>query len=393
MFENLSLLALQDYWWIIISILGALLVFLLFVQGGQTMIYSIGKTETERKMIVNSLGRKWELTFTTLVTFGGGFFASFPLFYSTSFGGAYWVWMIILFAFIIQAVSYEYRTKENNFLGKRTYENFLFINGLIATIFLGTAVATFFTGSAFSIDFARLTDLYSGKMPIISQWENSFHGLEAIWTTQGLAFLTNLSLGLAVFFLSRLTAGLYFINNIDDENIYERSKVCVKRNTIMFLVFFLYFVVRLMFIDGFAINPDTKEVFMQSHKYFTNLIEMPFVLVMFLAGVILVLFGIFKALFKDAKNGIWFTGSGTILTVLALFFVAGFNNTAYYPSTFDLQSSLTIENSSSSHYTLTVMSYVSLMVPFVIAYIWYAWKKMDSKAITKQEVEQDSHMY
>jgi len=254
-------------------------------------------------------------------------------------------------------------------------------------------VATFFTGSAFSIDFARLTDLYSGKMPIISQWENSFHGLEAIWTTQGLAFLTNLSLGLAVFFLSRLTAGLYFINNIDDENIYERSKVCVKRNTIMFLVFFLYFVVRLMFIDGFAINPDTKEVFMQSHKYFTNLIEMPFVLVMFLAGVILVLFGIFKALFKDAKNGIWFTGSGTILTVLALFFVAGFNNTAYYPSTFDLQSSLTIENSSSSHYTLTVMSYVSLMVPFVIAYIWYAWKKMDSKAITKQEVEQDSHMY
>jgi cytochrome d ubiquinol oxidase subunit II len=393
MFENLSLLALQDYWWIIISILGAVLVFLLFVQGGQTMIYSIGKTEIERKMIVNSLGRKWELTFSTLVVFGGAFFASFPLFYSTSFGGAYWVWMIILFAFIIQAVSYEYRTKENNFLGKRTYENFLFINGVIATVFLGTAVATFFTGSAFSIDFSRLTDLYSGKMPIISQWETPFHGLEAIWTTHSLAFLTNLSLGLAVFFLSRLTAGLYFINNIEDKNIYERSKTCVKRNTIMFLVFFLYFIVRLMFIDGFAVNPETKEVFMQNHKYFINLIDMPFVLVMFLAGVVLVLLGIFKALFKEAKNGIWFTGAGTVLTVLALFFIAGFNNTAFYPSTYDLQSSITIENGSSSHYTLTAMSYVSLMVPFVIAYVWYVWKKMDNKAINKQEVENDSHMY
>ena len=393
MFENLSLLALQNYWWAIISILGTVLVFLLFVQGGQTMIYSVGKNETERKMVVNSLGRKWEFTFTTLVTFGGAFFASFPLFYSTSFGGAYWVWMIILFAFIIQAISYEYRTKENNFLGKRTYETFLFINGLISTVFLGTAVATFFTGSQFSIDFSRLTDLSSGNMPIISQWETPFHGLEAIWTTQGLAFLTNLSLGLAVFFLSRLTAGLYFINNIDDKNIYQRSKVCVKRNTIMFLVFFLLFVVRLMVIDGFAINPDTKEVFMQSNKYFNNLIEMPIVLVMFLAGVVLVLLGILKALFKKAKNGIWFTGIGIILTVLALFFIAGYNNTAYYPSTFDLQSSLSIENSSSSHYTLTVMSYVSLFVPFVIAYIWYAWKAMDNKPISKQEVENDSHMY
>lgn len=393
MFENLSLLALQEYWWIIISILGALLVFLLFVQGGQTMIYSIGKTEVERKMIINSLGRKWELTFSTLVVFGGAFFASFPLFYSTSFGGAYWVWMIILFSFIIQAVSYEYRTKENNFLGKKTYEAFLFINGLIATVFLGTAIATFFTGSAFSVDFSRLTDLNSGGMPIISQWETPFHGLEAIWTTKGLAFLTNLSLGLAIFFLSRLTAGLYFINNIEDDNIYERSKICVKRNTIMFLVFFLFFIVRLMFIDGFAVNSATKEVFMMSNKYFTNLLEMPLVLILFLAGVVLVLFGIFKALFKQAKNGIWFTSFGIIFTVLALFFLAGFNNTAYYPSTFDLQSSITIENSSSSHYTLSAMSYVSLLVPFVIAYVWYAWKVMDKKPIDKQEVENDSHMY
>ncbi len=393
MFENLSLLQLQEYWWVIISILGSSLVFLLFVQGGQTMIYKLGKTETERKMIVNSLGRKWELTFTTLVTFGGAFFASFPLFYSTSFGGAYWVWMIILFAFILQAVSYEYRSKANNFLGQKTYDNFLFINGLLATVLLGAAVATFFTGSSFSIDKMRLVDLSSGNMPIISVWETPTHGLEALWDTNQLALFTNLSLGLAIFFLSRLTANLYFMNNIDDTNILKRSKKSLKSNTILFLVFFLFFIVRILMIDGFAVNPDTKEVFMQPFKYFHNLIDMPIVLILFLVGVVLVLFGIFKALFKDSKNGIWFTGIGIVFTVLALFFIAGFNNTAYYPSSFDFQSSITIENSSSSHYTLTAMSYVSLMVPFVIAYIWYAWKKMDSKAITKQEVENDSHMY
>ena len=392
MFENLSLEALQGYWWFIISLLGALLVFLLFVQGGQTMIYRLGKTETERKMIVNSLGRKWELTFSTLVVFGGAFFASFPLFYSTSFGGAYWVWMIILFAFIIQAVSYEYRTKANNFLGTKTYENFLFINGLIATIFLGTAVATFFTGSQFSIDFTRLTDIYSGRMPIISAWETPTYGLEAIWTLKNLAFLTNLSLGLAVFFLSRLLANLYFINNIDDENLYRRNLKCLKNNSLVFLVFFLYFVIRLMFIDGFAIS-ENGEVFMEANKYLHNLLEMPVVLILFLASVVLVLFGIYAALFKASKKGIWFSGSGTVLTVLALFFLAGYNNTAYYPSTFDLQSSLSIYNSSSSHYTLTAMSYVSLMVPFVVAYIWYVWKAMDNKPITKQEVENDEHMY
>jgi len=392
MFENLSLEALQGYWWFIISLLGALLVFLLFVQGGQTMIYRLGKTETERKMIVNSLGRKWELTFSTLVTFGGAFFASFPLFYSTSFGGAYWVWMIILFAFIIQAVSYEYRTKANNFLGTKTYETFLFINGLIATIFLGTAVATFFTGSQFSIDFTRLTDISSGKMPIISRWETSTYGLEAIWTMKNLAFLSNLSLGLAVFFLSRLLANLYFINNIDDETLYQRNLKCLKRNSVIFLVFFLFFVIRLMFIDGFAISENGK-VFMEPNKYLHNLLGMPVVLFTFLAGVVLVLFGIFTSLFKASKKGIWFSGAGTILTVLSLFFLAGYHHTAYYPSTFDLQSSLSIYNSSSSHYTLTAMSYVSLMVPIVVAYIWYVWKAMDNKAITKEEVENDDHMY
>ncbi len=393
MFENLSLIALQNYWWFIISVLGASLVFLLFVQGGQTMIYRLGKTETERKMIVNSLGRKWELTFSTLVVFGGAFFASFPLFYSTSFGGAYWVWMIILFVFIIQAVSYEYRTKAHNFLGKKTYETFLFINGFVATIFLGAAVATFFTGSAFSVDKMNLVDLYSGKMPIISSWEKSTYGLEALWDTNQMAFLTNISLGLAVFFLSSLMANMYFINNIDDETLYKRNLVCLKRNTGAFLLFFVFFVVRILMIDGYAVNQETHEVFLQANKYLHNFIDMPFVLIIFLVGVLLVLFGIFKTLFKASKNGIWYSGLGVFLTVLALFFIAGYNNTAYYPSSFDLQSSLTIRNSSSSHYTLTAMSYVSLMVPFVITYIWIVWKAMDKKKITADEVENDSHMY
>lgn len=393
MFENLSLLQLQQYWWLIMSLLGALLVFLLFVQGGQTMIYRLGKTETERKMIVNSLGRKWELTFSTLVVFGGAFFASFPLFYSTSFGGAYWVWMIILFAFILQAVSYEYRTKANNFLGKKTYETFLFINGLIAPVFLGTAVATFFTGSAFSVDKMNLLDLTSGEMPIISSWQNSAYGLEALWNTNQLAFLTNLSLGLALFFLASLTANLYFINNIEDKNLYQRNKTCLKRNAATFLFFFLFFTIRLMFIDGYAINPETKEIFLEPYKYFHNFIEMPVVLILFLFGVLLVLLGIYKALFQETKNGIWYTGVGIVFTVFALFLIAGFNNTPFYPSSFDLQSSLTIENSSSSHYTLSAMSYVSLMVPFVAGYVWIVWKAMDKKKITAKEVEEDSHMY
>ncbi len=393
MFENLSLLSLQQYWWFLIAVLGALLVFLLFVQGGQTLIYKLGKTEMERTMLVNSLGRKWEITFTTLVTFGGAFFASFPLFYSTSFGGAYWVWMAILFAFILQAVSYEYRTKANNFLGTKTYEGFLFFNGAVGSILLGTAVATFFTGSQFSVDKMNLVDLTSGKMPIISAWENPWHGLEAVWTTENLAFLQNLSLGLAVFFLARVLALLYFMNNIEHKAIYERTKKCLKRNSIIFLILFLFLVIRLMFIDGFAYHADSQEVYMQAHKYFNNLIEMPLVMIIFLLGVVGVLYGIFINLFKDSKKGIWFSGAGTILTVLALFFLAGYNNTSYYPSTFDLQSSLTIENSSSSQYTLTVMSYVSLMIPFVAAYIWWAWKSMDKESITETEMQEDDHAY
>ncbi len=394
MFENLSHLALQEYWWVIVSLLGALLVFLLFVQGGQTLIYRLGKTEGEQNILVNALGRKWEFTFSTLVTFGGAFFASFPLFYSTSFGGAYWVWMAILFAFILQAVSYEYRKKPNNFLGTKTFDAFLFINGLLATVLLGAAVSTFFTGSAFSVDKMNLLNLSGNKMPIISSWETPFHGLEAVWTTAHLAFLQNLALGLAVFFLSRVLALLYFQRIIDNTEIINRTKKSLKLNTVLFLVFFLFWLIRLMLIDGFAVNPDTKEVFMEPNKYLHNLLERPVILAILLIGVVGVLLGLFNSIIKNKDNGIWFAGVGTVLTVLALFFIAGFNNTAFYPSTFgDLQSSLTIENSSSSHFTLTAMSYVSLLVPFVLAYIIYAWRKMDKTKITEEEINSDSHSY
>lgn len=376
MFETLSHLALQQYWWVIISVLGALLVFLMFVQGGQTLLYTLGKSEDERTMLVNSLGRKWEFTFTTLVTFGGAFFASFPLFYSTSFGGAYWVWMIILFAFIIQAVSYEFRTKKGNFLGKKTYEAFLFTNGLLGTVLIGTAVATFFTGSAFSLN----------EMNHVS-WEGPARGLEAALNVQ------NLALGLAVFFLARVQAILYFVNDINDQTIRDRANRQLIINTVPFLVFFLFFVIRLMFLEGFSYDPTTKQVSMEANKYFHNLIEMPVVLVIFLVGVVGVLTGIGVTLFTKTSKGIWFSGMGTVLTVLALFFLAGFNNTAFYPSTFDLQSSLTIENSSSSKYTLTTMSYVSLMVPVVIAYIFYVWRAMNKKKMDRDELTTEDHMY
>lgn len=391
MFENLSHLALQQYWWLIVSLLGAILVFLMFVQGGQTLIYKLGKTEDERSLLVNALGRKWELTFTTLVTFGGAFFASFPLFYSTSFGGAYWVWMLILFAFILQAVSYEYRSKANNFLGKKTYEAFLIFNGVIGTVLIGAAVSTFFTGSQFSVDKMRLLDLSGERMPIISAWETPFHGLEAIWTIENLAFLQNLSLGLAVFFLARISGNLFFINYVNHETIVERARKSLKINSILFLVFFLFFVIRLLFIDGFAVNAGV--VSLEPYKYLHNLIEMPIVLILFLAGVVLVLFGIYKGIFSNNKKAFWWTSAGTVLAVLSLLLIAGYNNTAFYPSTFDLQSSLTIQNSSSSHYTLTAMSYVSLFVPFVIAYIWYVWRAMTKKQISLKELDEQEHVY
>jgi cytochrome d ubiquinol oxidase subunit II len=377
-------IVLQQYWWIVVSLLAAILVFLLFVQGGQTLIFSLGKTEDKRKILVNALGRKWEFTFTTLVTFGGAFFASFPLFYSTSFGGAYWVWMAILFAFVLQAVSYEFRSKPNNVWGKKTFEVFLFLNGLLGTVLIGTAVGTFFNGAEFLVDKMNLTD---PSNPVISQWQTSWYGLEAVLTFH------NVALGLAVFFLSRVLANLYFINNIDDEVIIPKAKKSLLINTIPFLVFFLYFVIALLIKDGFAVNPDNGLVFMEPYKYLHNFLAMPVVLFLFLFGVVAVLLGIGISIFKTSTKGIWYAGLGTILTVLALLLVAGFNNTAYYPSSFDLQSSLTIYNSSSSPFTLKVMSYVSIMVPFVIAYIWVTWRAINNKKLTAKELEEDDSLH
>ena len=331
---------LQHYWWFIVSLLGAILVFLLFVQGGNSLIFCLGKTEEQRKMIINSTGRKWEFTFTTLVTFGGAFFASFPLFYSTSFGGAYWLWMIILFTFVLQAVSYEFQSKAGNLLGKTTYRAFLVINGVVGPVLLGGAVATFFTGSEFYINKGNIADTV---MPVISSWSNAGHGLDALLNPW------NVVLGLAVFFLARILGALYFINNIGDADLVKRCRRALWGNTGLFLVFFLAFVIRTLLAEGYAVNPETGEVFMEPYKYLTNFIEMPVVLLVFLIGVLAVLWGIVRTVWKPSfDKGIWFAGAGTVLTVLALLLVAGYNNTAYYPSTADLQSSLTLANSCSS---------------------------------------------
>ncbi len=385
MFGNLSHLALQEYWWAIVSLLGGILVFLFFVLGGQTLFNRLGKTDNEVKMLVNSLGRKWDLTFTTLVTFGGAAFASFPLFYSTSFGGAYWVWIIILFAFVLQAVSYEYRSKANNWLGTKTFDTFLFLNGLIGTIFIGTAVATFFTGSLFSVNSMHH-----------SFWESPYGGLELALNFGRYATYINLSLGLAVFFLSRVLASMYFMNNISDDKLFERSRKAILKNAIPFLVFFLFFFVNILVISGFNYDPMTMAVNMEPFKYLHNLLAMPVVLILLLLGVVLVLWGIVRGTFfaeKCGKKAIWFTGLGTVITVFSLLLTVGYHHTAFYPSIYDLQSSLTIQNASSSHYTLTAMSYVSLLVPFVLAYIWYVWRSMNKTDITAKEMEEDPHAY
>jgi cytochrome bd ubiquinol oxidase subunit II len=383
MFENLSHLALQQYWWVIISLLGGILVFLMFVQGGQTLIFTLGKNKLQRDMIVNAMGRKWEFTFTTLVTFGGAFFASFPLFYSTSFGGAYWVWMIILFAFIIQAVAYEFRSKPNNVYGSRTFEIFLFLNGLLGTVLIGTAVATFFTGSLFYVNEYNQ-----------SFWQTAYGGLELAFDFGRYATFINLSLGLAVFFLARCLGILYILNSIDDEELEKRSRKSLWYNAIPFVFFFLFFLVNILVAKGFAYDKETMLVSMEAFKYFHNLLAMPINTIILLLGVALVLFAIIRSLFKTWSSGIWFAGLGTVMTVFALFILAGFNGTAFYPSVYDLQSSLTIQNSSSSHYTLTAMSYVSLMIPFVIAYIWWAWKAINNKKIDAEEMnEKGSHQY
>lgn len=376
---------LQHYWWFVVSLLGALLVFLLFVQGGNSLLFCLGKTEEQKKMMINSTGRKWEFTFTTLVTFGGAFFASFPLFYSTSFGGAYWLWMIILFSFVLQAVSYEFQSKAGNLLGKTTYRTFLVINGVVGPVLLGGAVATFFTGSNFYINKGNIAD---AAMPVISQWANGWHGLDALLNPW------NVVLGLAVFFLARILGALYFINNINEDDLVKRCRRALWGNTALFLVFFLAFVIRTLLADGYAVRPETGEVFMEPCKYLTNFLQMPVVLLVFLVGVVAVLWGIIRTLWKPAfDKGIWFAGAGTVLTVLALLLVAGYNNTAYYPSTHDLQSSLTLANSCSSQFTLKVMAYVSILVPFVLAYIFYAWRSIDNRKIDAKEMEEGGHAY
>lgn len=378
-------LFLQNYWWFLVSLLGAILVFLLFVQGGNSLLFNLGRSDMERTMLVNSTGRKWEFTFTTLVTFGGAFFASFPLFYSTSFGGAYWLWMIILFSFVLQAVSYEFQSKLGNLLGKKTYQVFLVINGVVGPVLLGAAVATFFNGSNFVINKGNLTD---EMMPVISLWANGWHGLDAFLDPW------NLVLGLAVFFLARLLGNLYFINNIRSEELIPRCRRQLISDAVPFLIFFLAFVIRTLLKDGFAVNPETGEVYMEPYKYFQNLIQMPYLLVLFLVGVVGVLYGLIRSVFcKTFTKGIWFAGIGTILTVLALLLSVGYNHTAYYPSLSDLQSSLTLANSCSSKFTLEVMAYVSILVPFVLAYIFYAWRAIDRKPITPEEMRNDEHTY
>ena len=376
---------LQHYWWFLISLLGALLVFLLFVQGGQGLLYTIGKTEEERNMIVNSLGRKWEFTFTTLVTFGGAFFASFPLFYSTSFGGAFYVWMLILLVFVIQAVAYEFRRKPNNFLGEKSYNAFLVINGIAGTFLLGAAVGTLFTGANFTVDRMNLGNI-SG-VNTISQWPTPWRGLEALTDYR------NWALGLAVLFLSRILGLQYFLNNIDDETIAMRSRKHLVYNTGPFLICFLTFLISLLGANGWAVDPTTGVISIEPLKYLHNLLDMPVIMVLLLLGVIAVLWGIGTAIFKGSRSSIWFSGIGTVVTVLSLLLLAGYNNTAYYPSLADTQSSLTIYNSSSSLFTLKAMSIVSLLIPFVVAYIWYAWRAMNRKPISRQEINNEEHLY
>lgn len=373
-------ISLQHYWWFIVSLLGALLVFLMFVQGANSLVFSLGATPEERRVVINSTGRKWEITFTTLVTFGGAFFASFPLFYSTSFGGAYWLWMIILFSFVVQAVSYEFQNKLGNVLGTRTFQWMLVLNGIVGPLLLGGAVATFFNGSNFVIDKENLTSL----QPIISHWANGSYGLDALLDPWNLVF------GMAVFFLARILGTLYIINNVDDENIRCRASVRLVGCTVVFLVLFLAFLVRTLLKEGYAVDATTGLIEMEPMKYLHNLLTMWPLLIGFALGVVLLLYGIIRTVVsKSYIKGIWPAGIGVVLAVLALLLCAGWNGTAYYPSNVDLQSSLTIANSCSSEFTLRTMFYVSLLVPFVVAYIAYAWYAMDKKKLTKEEIAKE----
>lgn len=376
---------LQHYWCFIVSLLGAILVFLLFVQGANSVASSLGWTEEGKRLVYNSTGRKWEFTFTTLVTFGGAFFASFPLFYSTSFGGAYWLWMLILFTFVLQAVSYEFQNKIGNFLGPKTFQFFLTLNGIVGPLLLGGAVATFFEGSNFIIEKNNLVDI-SAMTPIISRWANASHGLDALLNPWVLVF------GFAVVFLARVLGILYVMNNVNDEDIRSRGSVRLIGAAVPFVILFVAFLVHLLLKDGYAVD-DMGRIYMEPYKYLNNFISMWYLLIIFIIGVVLVLYGIGKTVFsKNYIGGIWPAGIGTVLTVLALLLCSAWNNTAYYPSTADLQSSLTLENSCSSEFTLTTMFYVSLLVPFVLAYIVYAWRAIDAEKLDMDDIKND-HAY
>lgn len=378
MIGNLAHAQLQQIWWLIVSVVGSLFLFLTFVQGGQTLIFTTAANEEEKALIINSMGRKWELTFTTLVLFGGALFAAFPLFYATSFGGAYWVWMLILFTFIIQAVSYEYRKKPDNFLGSLTYEIFLCINGSVGLLLIGAALGTFFTGSNFTLgEYNHVT------------WQTAYRGLEAARNP------FNLSLGLFLVFLARILGAMYLVNNIDHRQLNDRCRKAAWINFLWALPFLLVVLIGFILMEGFAVNPETGEVFMEKGKYIHNLLEMPLNALLLVSGLGSVIYGVAATRFLGKKSGIWFGGLGTVLVGLTIFSLAGYNNTAFYPSVADLQSSLTIHNASSSHYTLTVMTYVALAVPFVLAYIGHVWNLMDSKKLTLHEVtgEEANEMY
>ena len=369
---------LQQYWWFLISLLGGLLVFLLFVQGGNALIFLAGKTEEERQLIVNSTGRKWELTFTTRVTFGGAFFASFPLFYSTSFGGAYWVWILILITFVFQAVSYEFQSKAGNILGKNTFRIFLTLNGLLAPLLIGTAVGTFFTGSPFVVNKNAVADLGA---PVISRWVGEWGGLEAV------AVPFNVGFGLMVMMLAIVLGALYAINNIDHPSLHKRLRSSLTRAFVSFLTLLVLVLIILFTMDGFAVD-EAGVVYMEPYKYLTNFLQMPIVLAMFLIGAVLLVTGVVLTLLKpDFNKGIWLAGPGTVFAVISLFLIAGYNGTAYYPSNADLQSSLTLSNSCSSEFTLRTMAIVSLVIPFVVAYIAYFWRKMNNRPLTNEELK------
>ena len=374
---------LQNYWWCLVALLGGLLVFLMFVQGANLHLGNRALSDTQKRMILNSTGRKWELTFTTLVTFGGAFFASFPLFYSTSFGGAYWVWVLLLITFVFQAVAYEFQNKKGNLLGVKGFRIALMVNGFLAPFLVGTAVGTFFTGSDFTVNKLAIAD---PSAPVISTWGNAWHGLDALGQYPAVL------LGGALVFLTALLGDLYILNNVDDDKVHAQMRRSIKLGIGPFLLFFLCWTAILLTCKGYAVDADGV-VSLEPYKYLHNLLQMPAVLAMLLAGVVLVLLGIWKGGFTQSRKGIWFAGPGTVLVVMSVFFLAGFGGTAYYPSCTDLQSSLTLQNSSSSRFTLQVMFWVSLLIPFVLAYIVYAWRSMDRKSITADEIDSTEHKY